>query len=267
MQRVSGWLSVCQLCGLYTSELEPGPGKAFDGIESLRKKNFDQVLNSIEKIKPLPKVKLLEIGSAKGWFLAAAQRRGADVSGVEPVSADAEVARESGFSVEEGLFPESPKDRGPYDIIVFNDVFEHIPDPVHAARSAADLLSPGGLLVINIPSSRGVVFKVAEALHRFGVSGPYERLWQKGLPSPHMTYFTPQNLKALIEKHTPLRRRASHPLLTLDRDGLRQRIDSSSTGIPGPILFGAAWLASFALPLLPSDIELSIFSNDNFPRE
>lgn len=261
MQRKLSWLSACQGCGFYNSDLAPGPGKAFDGIEALRRKNFELVLDAVEKVRRVGGAKLLEIGAAKGWFLEAAARRGAAVTGVEPVSPDAEIARQLGFEVEEGLFPESPKDHGPYDIIVFNDVFEHIPDPIEAARAAAGLLSAGGLLVINIPSSRGVVFRAASVLHKIGVSGPFERLWQKGLPSPHMTYFSPENLKALIEKHTPLKRRASQPLLTIDREGLRQRIDSSPTGLPGPLAFSAAWIASFAIPLLPSDIELSIFSN------
>ena len=265
LQQRSDWLLFCQNCGLYRSNLEPGPGKAFDGIETLRRQNFEQILDLVEQTMPVKGRRLLEIGSAKGWFLQAAQQRGASVSGVEPVSADAAAARLAGFDIEEGLFPQSPQDRGPYDLIVFNDVFEHLPDPVAAVKACADLLTSDGLLIINIPSSRGPIFRVASLLQVIGVSGPYDRLWQRGLPSPHITYFNPDNLRQLVEGQTDLRRSISHPLPSLHRDGLRQRIESSANGMPSGLVFAAAWALSFVLPLFPSDIELSVYSRATLP--
>jgi len=266
MKRRSSWLSRCENCGLYVSKLSPGPGKAFEGIERLRRQNFEMVLNQIEDIRPLNGQRLLEVGSAKGWFLQAAKSRGAIVSGIEPVSSDAEVARSSGLDIEEGLFPDYPTDPGPYDLIVFNDVFEHIPNPAEAAKAAADLLGRDGLLVINIPSSRGVIFRTASLLNKAGIPGPYDRMWQRGLPSPHMTYFSPDNLKTLIERHTGLRRWVSKPLPSLDRSGLRQRIDSMQTGVPSGIVYAGAWVLSFVASALASDIELSIFTKGKFFR-
>lgn len=267
MKRLSPWLSGCAHCGLYVSNLAPGPGKAFDGLEELRRRNFETILDAVEDIRPLRGARLLEVGSSKGWFLDAGRNRGAVVSGIEPVAADAAVARSMGLQIEEGLFPSSPADKGPYDLIVFNDVFEHMPDPIASARAANDLLADDGLLVINIPSSKGAIFRIARLLNAAGVSGPYDRMWQRGLPSPHMTYFSPANLKRLVEAHTKLRLWTERSLPSVSRNGLKERVDSRGIGVPSGLAMTLAWCLSFVLPLLPSDIHLSIFTKGKFYRQ
>ncbi|MBN9581861.1 MAG: class I SAM-dependent methyltransferase [Afipia sp.] len=155
----SSWLCVCPRCGFQQSSLTAGPGTGIEGIEQLRKVNFERLLAAIEQIFPLKGRRVLEIGAAKGWFLQAALSRGASVTGVEPETAAANISREAGLDVEEGLFPAAPRDRGPYDVIVFNDVFEHIPNPALAATHLDELLTPGGLLVINLPNSEGALME------------------------------------------------------------------------------------------------------------
>lgn len=266
---LSPWLSICPHCRLYLSNLAPGPGKAFDGLETLRRQNFEATLDAIERIKPLRGKRLLEIGSAKGWFLEAAQKRGAIVTGVEPVSSDAAIARGNGFQIEEGLFPECPSDKGPYDIIAFNDVFEHLPDPAKAVIDIDQRLADNGLLSINIPSSDGIIFKTAKTLASLGFEKPYDRMWQRGLPSPHMSYFSPENLKQLVERFSGLKRWPGVPisLPSISISGLRERIDGQNVGLPTWMVYPAMLAFSAVSGMLPSDIHLAIFTKGKFDTE
>jgi SAM-dependent methyltransferase len=253
------WLLVCHGCGFQQSSLTAGPGTGIDGIEQLRKLNFESLLDSIEQIAPVRGSRLLEIGAAKGWFLEAALLRGASAFGIEPETAAAQTAQEAGLNVEEGLFPTAPRDRGPYDIIVLNDVFEHIPNPALAAIHLDELLAPNGLLVLNLPSSEGALYRIAQNLLRLGISGPFERLWQYGMPSPHISYFSPTNLKLLIERSTSLRRIVNGRLMTVTRSGLKVRVQSQSAGLPWWASYAVIWALSFILPALPPDIQFAIF--------
>lgn len=149
---------------------------------------------------------------------------------------------------------------GAYDVITFNDVFEHLPDVSAALGACRERLREGGLLVLNLPNSRGTVFRVAALLDRIGFHGPLDRLWQKGFPSPHLHYFHPDCLAELARRHG-FREVHRGELATVELRGLwhRLRYDRTSS-LPGSFL---SWLAiSLAFPalrLLPSDISLQMF--------
>lgn len=256
---LSPWLSRCGNCGLYRSTLVAGPGQAFDGLEDLRRRNFELLLAEIGKLLPLAGTRVLEVGCARGWFLEAARNQGASVLGIEPVEADARAAESAGMTVRRGLFPAAAAGLGPFDLIVFNDVFEHLPDPAEAVRAAEALLAEGGMLVINLPSSRGTIYGLARVLQRMGLPGPFERMWQKGLPSPHLSYFSPSNLEMLISRHSALRQVQTMALPTVSRRGLGKRLSGRSVGLPVFVVVPITWLLSFVLPLLPADIHVAMF--------
>ena len=158
-----------------------------------------------------------------------------------------------------GFFPADLQDHGPYDVIAFNDVFEHLPSPVLAIRRVEELLSVDGTVVINLPSSEGALFRIATLLAAMGFTSPLERLWQMGFPSPHIWYFSPKNLALLVSRHTELTLDDAFPLPSVTRSGLYDRIRSSHAGPLGHVLFAAVWLLSFVLPLLPADIHVAMF--------
>ena len=258
--RASGaWIWECPSCGFLLSTLEPGIGTGMDGLEALRRHNYERMFDRIEPLKPLKGARILEVGSARGWFLAAAQQRGALAQGIEPEAGNANLARAAGHHVDIGYFPDDLPAHGLYDIIVFNDVFEHIPAPSQMARKIEAQLAPGGLAVLNCPSSNGMFFHLARALNALGASGPYERLWQKGYSSPHVSYFNPTNLQRLIERNSGLREAARFRLNSVARAGLWKRVRDSHKGIGGALMFAGIWCLSFALAWLPPDIEVSVF--------
>jgi SAM-dependent methyltransferase len=261
MQSLGGWVYACHKCRFQASSLTPAAGTGIPGLEELRLKNFELILDRLESVKILQGARLLEVGSARGWFLEAAVRRGVQVQGIEPETANAEISRTNGLDVEIGFFPNDLKNCGPFDLIIFNDSFEHLAKPSAVIQAVQSLLKPGGILVINLPSSKGVLFLVAGLLSRLGVGGPLARLWQMGMPSPHVSYFNPENLSLLAQRHSNLQLIKRFSMTSVSRQGLASRIGASHSGAKGVLMFAVIWGLSFILPLLPSDIEVLFFCN------
>lgn len=259
MAAAKPWLFRCRDCGFLASNLQPGPGTGLVGLEQLRRANAEMILDRIGQLAPLRGARILDVGCAKGWFLEAALRRGAAAHGIEPQEPHVRDARRAGLDVELGFFPQDLSDQGPYDVVAFNDVFEHLPSPERAIADVAARLKPGGLAVINLPSSDGVLYRIARLLDGLGASSTFERLWQKGLPSPHISYFSPATLRAMVERHTALREVAGFSLPSFQRTELRERIALTHRGPLAWGLFAGLWAASFVMPLLPSDIHVGVF--------
>ncbi len=101
-----------------------------------------------------------------------------------------------------------------------------------------------------------------KALAAAGFEKPYDRMWQRGLPSPHMSYFSPENLKQLMERHSALRRWPGEPisLPSISTSGLRERIEGQSIGLPIWIVYPAMLALSTVAAVLPSDIHLAVFT-------
>jgi len=257
MRPINGWSLVCPRCGFQMSLLTPSGGAIVPGLDALRRQNFERLLDRLERVMPLAGARLLEVGSATGLFLEAAARRGALVHGLEPNEENAALARAKGFASDCGLFPQDAQTHDPYDVIVFNDVFEHIPQPSRAIQDVQALLKPGGIAVLNYPSSNGVFFFLASRLARIGLTGPLERLWQKGFSSPHVSYFNPAVLEKLVRRHSAMTPLTSFRLDSVSRIGLAERIRPSHKGLKGAVILAAVYALSFLLPLLPPDIQVT----------
>ncbi|MYA65221.1 MAG: class I SAM-dependent methyltransferase [Gemmatimonadetes bacterium] len=255
------WVRRCDACAFMMSTLHAGSGRGIEGLEAVRALNFEMTLDRMEELLSTPDPMLLEVGCARGWFLERAARRGLRIEGIEP-SPGPDLDADAGLIIRAGYFPEALGERDSYDAIVFNDVFEHLPDPVAAIVEVERRLEPGGLAVLNLPSSDGAVFRIARCLHRFGLAGLYRRLWQKGMASPHITYFNQGNLRCFVERHTGLRQVCASRMAVLTREGLWDRIGSTWPGVAGLVIYPVAWLASFVLDWLPSDAILAIYRKD-----
>lgn len=204
------WHSTCRQCDYERADLAPqindhsaharlNESDRETALRALRIENFEAIVEATLRFAPLHAKSLLDVGSAHGWFLEAA-RMHFNVLGIEPDATLEQHAAARGLPVRPGYFPDALHDGETFDIISFNDVIEHIPD-IHAALAACrERLSPDGLLILNLPNSRGFFYKAAKLLARLGVRGPFDRLWQKGLPSPHVHYFNHHNLRRLVTK-------------------------------------------------------------------
>lgn len=102
------------------------------------------------------KSKVLEIGCNCGAFLKVLRdKTDANVFGIEPSKAMSHVWAERGlFVVNQYMDLEATsllRKDGPFDIIYFRHVFEHVPNPVEFIRLAQSLLSEDGAIVLEVP--------------------------------------------------------------------------------------------------------------------
>ena len=199
MHKYFQYIVKCPECNLYKSNLKPGLGRGVEGLKTLRKKNFVAILQHLKKTGAND-IQLLEVGSGDGWFLDVCKDKGIECTGIEPYPTKDLLKRHP--QVHQFSFPltsNSLLDKQ-YDGIIFNDVLEYIEDIEEALNCCKSLLKKNGLLIVNIPSSTGFFYCLANILAKFGCVGSLDRLWQKGFASPHIWYFNNANLSKFISK-------------------------------------------------------------------
>jgi len=229
------------------------------GLKQLREANFKQILDQCSDFLP-PDAKLLDVGCGHGWFIEAAHHRGYTCDGVEPDAGMASIARRSGATIHQGYFPDIIPAGTKYDAILFNDVFEHIPDIGHLPRRIRDHLTPRGVLIINLPMSDGLIYRCSALAAALGVEGPLARLWQRGLPSPHVSYFSHHNLAPLICKEGfDLVARADLQSLLLNGLWGRIRADANLGFVGASATYAAALALRSLTALFPSDVAYFVF--------
>lgn len=259
MTESSSWLFECNKCGFFASTLEPNAGRGIEGLEALRRENFEKICTHLNKLEPLKNKTLLEVGCAEGWFLEAAAKRGMKICALEPSEEHAKIASSKGFEVENDFFPGKFEQADQFDYIVFNDVFEHLPEPTQSLKECENLLKSGGYLVLNIPSSTGIFYKLGTLLAKFGMTSLHERLWQKGLPSPHLSYFNQKNLVQFVSQHSSLKLCQDFSVDTVSQTGLHERISASHKGVIGRLVFSILYCLVPVINKLPKDIIVCVF--------
>jgi SAM-dependent methyltransferase len=100
-----------------------------------------------------------------------------------------------------GYFPSAISSMSKFDVIIFNDVFEHIPDIAEILKNCRDFLNDDGVLVLSLPNSNGFIFNVSRLLAAIGIVGPWRRLWQVMFYTPHVHYFNESSLNKLLIKY------------------------------------------------------------------
>jgi 2-polyprenyl-3-methyl-5-hydroxy-6-metoxy-1,4-benzoquinol methylase len=267
---LADWHSTCVSCAYESGALEGGineqehmarldENERETGLKALRLENFREIVAYARQFAAPGATRLLDVGSAHGWFLEMAGDH-FDVLGVEP---DVEVgtrAAARGLAVRSGYFPQALADGEHFDVIVFNDVIEHIPDIRSALAACAARLNTGGILILNLPNSRGFFYRLSKVLARIGWRGPFDRLWQKDLPSPHVHYFRLENLARLVGQHG-FELVHSAELPSLRAKGLLARMRCVGN-VPAVSLYAQYLVILCAIPVLrvfPSDIIVGIF--------
>jgi 2-polyprenyl-3-methyl-5-hydroxy-6-metoxy-1,4-benzoquinol methylase len=100
----------------------------------------------------LPPARILEVGCAHGAYVALLGWAGFEAVGTELSPEVARFAHETfGVKVLSGPVEAQDLEAGSFDVIVLNDVLEHLPDPVLTMGHCARLLTPGGFFSIQTP--------------------------------------------------------------------------------------------------------------------
>jgi SAM-dependent methyltransferase len=159
------------------------------GTEAVLRREFK---HSVKLLRDLtghrPGLKLLELGSAYGFFLDEATQY-FECTGVEVSRAAAEHARRRGHQVindilTEQLLPEI----GTVDVVAMFDVVEHLPDPAATFELIDRCLNPGGIVVLTTGDVESFSARV------FG------KRWRLMTPPQHTFFFSPRTLRTLFEK-------------------------------------------------------------------
>ena len=124
--------------------------------------------------------KVLEVGIGGAGFLQLAQKKGAEIEGMEINPEAIQNAQRLGFrvypfSIDEFL-KQYPNQK--YDAICAFQVIEHVPDPILFLRKLINILKLGGKLILSVPNS--------EVLRR--VDPHYENLLDQ--PPHHMSHWS-----------------------------------------------------------------------------
>ena len=96
--------------------------------------------------------KLLEGGSATGWFLDEARKQGFEVQGVEVSGFAARWGEDNlGVPIFNGTLREAGFADGEFEAVVLWDVLEHLTEPLDELREIHRVLRPGGYLFVSVP--------------------------------------------------------------------------------------------------------------------
>lgn len=132
--------------------------------------------------------RFLEIGCGKGDLLEQASRHFDECVGVEMSPIAAQVCRDKGFRVHEGMFEDVALEAEYYDLVVLDSVIEHVFDPVETLRRCHAALRPGGVVCAMTPRLGGW----ASTVRGRGWNG-FRHGW-------HTFLFTGKTLGACMEK-------------------------------------------------------------------
>ncbi|HEY7837223.1 MAG TPA: class I SAM-dependent methyltransferase [Terriglobales bacterium] len=164
---------------------------------------------------PIRSGRLLDIGCSFGVLVEEARRAGFDASGLEADLGAAEFARSKfGVEVFSGRLDQAVFPPGSFDVVVLNDVIEHILDPIPFVTEVRRLLRPGGILLLETPNHRSVhalLFGVANKLNnclRALSGGAFDHPWPgyydfdptQVVQAGHVLHFTPRTLQRLLER-------------------------------------------------------------------
>jgi 2-polyprenyl-3-methyl-5-hydroxy-6-metoxy-1,4-benzoquinol methylase len=104
-----------------------------------------------------PSDRLLDVGCSTGGFAHGLRKAGVKVReiwGIEPNPDAAKIAKRHLDKTIVGLYPDDVPAGEQFDVIVFNDVLEHMLDPWATLRMTHSLLRTGGIVIASIPNVR-----------------------------------------------------------------------------------------------------------------
>ncbi len=133
--------------------------------------------------------RLLDVGCASGYFLAAARQRGFNGEGVEVSEWAADEARQRfGLRVTTGQIGDVSGPHPRFDVVTMWHSLEHTQDPVSTLTTVHGLLRDGGILAIELPNYQSIDAR-GYGLSWSGWSVPY-----------HFWHFSPASLSALVRR-------------------------------------------------------------------
>jgi len=155
------------------------------------RKDLELILNYHPSAK-----NLLDIGCGIGTTLCIASELGLEVQGIEPNPYAIKYAKEHfPFKFIEGYFgPGSLSCK--FDIIIFDMVLEHVPEPRALIKEIFKALNTDGILFLSVPDRKGGILRIL-----------YSLINQRGSKSlfadndVHINHFSRKSISILLKQH------------------------------------------------------------------
>ena len=158
-----------------------------DSQYTMRVESFYRALCSVKNKIPKSPAKVLDVGTASGAFLEAAEKFGYKAVGLEPSAFMVQKGRQRGFDIVQGTLEQNEFAADSFDMICLWDVLEHMPNPKKDLMNIHKLLKPEGILLINYPDIGTWMAKI---------SG--RRFWW--LLSVHLVHFNRHTITEICKK-------------------------------------------------------------------
>ena len=152
---------------------------------------MDDFTKQFDSLKPYIKGgRLLEIGSAYGFFLNLARPHFDDAIGVEINEKACEYSKKRfGLDVRNGDFLDVDLPLESFDMVVCWATFEHLNAPQEYVKKIRSLLKPGGVFALTTVDIESVIARIRG------------KRWRQIHPPTHFSYFPRRTLLQLLNKH------------------------------------------------------------------
>ena len=164
------------------------------------KKNIIKTLNLKNNIKPLNKIKILDIGCGGGLLSEPMSRLGADVTGIDASNKNIQIAKLHAKKNDLKInyicsSPENLKSNIKFDVILNMEIIEHVEDVDFFLSSCAKLLNKKGIMFVATLNKtlKSYIFAIvgAEYILRWLPIGTHE--WEK--------FIRPEELIKILKKN------------------------------------------------------------------
>jgi len=158
-------------------------GTVYDNLRDINLKNKFKLISKFKT-----EGKILDIGQGTGEFLNYMNRRGWDVTGIEPNDSTRQYAIEN---YQLSVHPEgyiNKLEKKSFDIISLWHVMEHVPDLNLRMRQIKDLIAESGILIIAVPNLNAPDSK------------KYGEKWAALDVPRHLYHFTHESMFNLLQK-------------------------------------------------------------------
>ncbi|HEU4800699.1 MAG TPA: class I SAM-dependent methyltransferase [Gemmatimonadales bacterium] len=197
-------LARCSSCGVTCLEPEPGRDSLLDGfqdsyfqgghrdgyrdylaIEPAARRQARRYLETLARLDPGGRT-LVDVGCAAGFLLAEAEAAGWVVSGIEPSPGMArEARRRIAGAVTVGDVISLPASTPALHVVTMVNVLEHLTQPAAVAERLAQLVRPGGILLIETWNAESMAARLlGSRWHQWSPLVPY--------------YYTRRGLRTLL---------------------------------------------------------------------
>ncbi len=154
--------------------------------EKGRRRQSGVILSRITKYKK--RGRLLDVGCGPGFFLDEAKRQGWEVAGVDLSLWAKKYAKEKfGIVVSQGTLAQCAFPERSFDVVVMNDVIEHVEDPQEMLREARRILKNDGVLYLSTPDIDSILSRLLRA-----------KWW--GINKYHLFYFSKKSLERMFAR-------------------------------------------------------------------